>query len=57
MMQFPYFICDKGGGWEWGGGGQTSGIIVARATGCPEEEVSTELYANIQGLGGAWQGG
>lgn len=28
-----------------------------RPTGCPEEEVSTELYASIQGQGGARQGG
>lgn len=49
MMQFPYFKCDKGG--------QSSGIIVVRPTGCPEEEVSAELYASIQGQGGAQQGG
>lgn len=28
-----------------------------RPTGCPEEEVSAELYASIQGQGGALQGG
>lgn len=28
-----------------------------RPTGCPEEEVSAELYASIQGQGGARQGG
>lgn len=28
-----------------------------RPTGCPEEEVSAELYASIQGQGGAQQGG
>lgn len=48
MMQFPYFNRDKGG---------SSGIIVMRPTGCPEEEVSAELYASIQGQGGARQGG
>lgn len=48
MMQFPYFNRDKGG--------QSSGIIVMRPTGCPEEEVSAELYASIQGQGGARQG-
>lgn len=37
-------------------GGQSSGIIVMRPTGCPEEEVSTELYSSIQGQGGALQG-
>lgn len=37
-------------------GGQSPGIIVMRPTGCPEEEVSAELYASIQGQGGALQG-
>lgn len=49
MMQFPYFSRDK-----WG---QSSGIIVMRPTGCPEEEVRAELYASIQGQRGARQGG
>ena len=51
-MQLPYFNCDKGRR-----GGQSSGIIVMRSTGCPEEEVRAELYASIQGQGGARQGG
>lgn len=37
-------------------GGQSSGIIVMRPTGCPEEEVSAESYVSIQGRGGARQG-
>lgn len=49
MMQIPYFSGDKGGG-------QTPGIIVTRATGCPEEEVRAELYASIQGQRG-WRVG
>lgn len=49
MMQFPYFSSDKGG--------QTSGIIVTRATGCPEEEVRAELYARVQGQRGSRVGG
>lgn len=38
------------------GGGQSSGIIVMRPTGCPEEEVSAEFYVSIQGRGGARRG-
>lgn len=36
--------------------GPSSGIIVMRPTGCPEEEIGAELYASIQGQRGARQG-
>lgn len=38
--------------WQSGGGGGASGIIVTRATGCPEEEVRAESYSSIQGQRG-----
>lgn len=55
--QWPLYSNDAVSIFQSWQGGQTSGIIVLRPTGCPEEEVSAELYASIQGQGGAWQGG
>lgn len=55
--QWPLYLNDAVSIFQsWQGGGQSPGIIVMRPTGCPEEEVSAELYTSIQGQGGARQG-
>lgn len=55
--QWPLYLNDAVSIFQSWQGGQSSGIIVMRPTGCPEEEVSAELYSRIQGQGGARQGG
>lgn len=55
--QWLLYLNDAVSIFQWWQGGQTSGIIVTRATGCPEEEVRAELYASIQGQRGWRLGG